>query len=103
MIKKHKLYLGLNDKDSKIQEISTIDAYKITMNIIAGYYEGASISENTGFYTHKNGDFVIEKSLRIEILFADDEKTKKLIEDLKNAFNQESIAFQSEQIESKLM
>lgn len=104
MIKKHVLYLGLNDKDSKVQEIATLDAYKIAMNLIAGVgYEGASISESTGFYTHENGEFVIEKSFRIEILFADEEKTANLIRDLKKAFNQESIAFQSEMIESKLV
>lgn len=103
MIVKHVLFLGLNDKDSKVQEISTLDAYKIIMNQIAGVgYDGASISECTGFYTHANGQFVIEKSLKIEILFADDEKTNKLIEILKKSFNQESIAFQSECIKSEL-
>lgn len=29
MFTKFNLYIGLNDKDSKVQEISTIDAYKI--------------------------------------------------------------------------
>ena len=29
MLTKYNLYIGLNDKDSKQQEISTLDAYKI--------------------------------------------------------------------------
>lgn len=29
MLTKFNLYIGLNDKDSKVQEISTLDAYKI--------------------------------------------------------------------------
>ena len=104
MIVKHTLFLGLNDKDSKIQEINTLDAYKITMRLISSVgYEGASITESTGFYTHESGDFVIEKSLKIEILFADNEKTNRLIEDLKKTFNQESIALQIQKINSKLV
>ena len=36
MIKKFTLYLGLNDKDTKRQEVSTIEAYKIITNILGG-------------------------------------------------------------------
>lgn len=88
----HILFLGLNDKDSKVQEVSTLDAYKITMRaVIRAGYTGATITEATGFYTHENGTTVIEKSLRIEILDANDRKTSALIEDLKTLFNQESV------------
>ena len=88
----HVLFLGLNDKDSKVQEVNTIDAYKITMRaVIRAGYTGATITEATGFYTHEDGVTVIEKSLRIEILNANDHNTAALIEDLKGLFNQESI------------
>ena len=104
MIKKHTLYLGLNDKNTKHQEIDTVTAYKLAMqSIIAAGYEGASISECTGFYAHSDGQFTIEKSLRIEILFANDRNTCELIKELKKIFNQESIALQTETIESKLV
>ena len=102
-MKKHILFLGLNDKDSKMQEINTVDAYKITMATIKKYYSGATVQEATGFYTHENGESVIEKSLVISILFAEDEKTARLAEDLKNLFNQESIALQVENVNSKLI
>lgn len=88
----HVLFLGLNDKDSKVQEVSTIDAYKIAMRaVIRAGYTGATITEATGFYTHENGATVIEKSLRIDILDANDRNTAALIDDLKGLFNQESI------------
>lgn len=100
---KHTLYLGLNDKDTKTQKIGLLDAYHIAMQlIVANGYEGGTISESTGFYTHQDGTLTIEKSLRIEILFADVLKTDNLIKDLKRVFNQESIAFQSDNIESEL-
>ena len=33
-MKKHTFYIGLNDKDTKMQVINTLDAYRITTNIL---------------------------------------------------------------------
>lgn len=33
-MQKYVLYVGLNDKKTKIQEISTLEAYKIITNVI---------------------------------------------------------------------
>ena len=102
-ITKHTLFIGLNDKDTKTQQISTIEAYKIIYNLLQSVkYEGATISESTGFYTHKSGVIVIEKSLRVEVLFATMDKTESFINLVKVALNQESIALQVENITSYL-
>ena len=102
-ITKHTIFIGLNDKDTKTQQISTIEAYKIIYNLLQSVkYEGATISESTGFYTHENGVIVIEKSLRVEILFATMDKTESFINLAKIALNQESIALQVENITSFL-
>jgi hypothetical protein len=45
MIKQHILFVGLNDKETKKQEISTLDAYKIAINILTKYFNGATITE----------------------------------------------------------
>lgn len=103
-ITKHILFLGLNDQTTKKQEIDTTQAYNLVFNAIqAVNYDGCTISESTGLYKHNDGFFVIEKSLKIEILFASDDKTKKLIDDLKQKFNQESIALEIQQITSDLI
>lgn len=104
MIKKHTLFVGLNDKDTKTQKIQTLEAYKILMNVLISVgYDGATVTESTGLYRHQDGQFTIEKSLVIDILFAEDEKTNKLIDILKRALNQETIALQTSVIESKLV
>lgn len=102
MIKKYTLYLGLNDKDTKRQEVSTIEAYKIITNILASDFGGGTIYEAKGIYKHDDGKVVIENTLRIEILFADEKAIRKLVGDLKKMFNQESVAVQAEEIESDL-
>ena len=71
-MKKFTLYMGLNDKDAKVQVISTIEAYKVVSNIIAKDFGGGTIFEAQGIYKHDDGKIVFEKTLRIEILFAEE-------------------------------
>lgn len=103
-IVKYTLYVGLNDKDSKIQEISTIDAYKIIVNVCkTSGLDGFTIGEATGFYVHENGEVVTEKSLRIEILFTTNEVIDAIIKDIKTILNQESVVKQVEEVTSELV
>ena len=102
MIKKFTLYLGLNDKDSKQQEIATVEAYKIVSNLISSDFNGGTIFEAKGIYKHADGQIVTETTLRIELLFTEAVKVKALCETLKKLFNQESIAVQEEVINSEL-
>lgn len=101
-MKKFTLYLGLNDKDSKTQQISTLEAYKTVSNILASDFGGGTIFEAEGIYKHDNGTVVFEKTLRIEILFAEEPQIRTLVQTLKKMFNQESVAVQIEEINSEL-
>ena len=107
-IEKITLYMGLNDKDSKVQKFTKIESYKLLESILKVKGIDATISEATGLYTHDDGTLVIEESLRIEILFFENKKENNervmdLISTLKKAFNQESIAMQKEKINSQLV
>lgn len=102
-MKKFTLYLGLNDKDTKTQLISTLEAYKVVSNLLAADFGGGTIYEANGIYKHDNGDIVFEKTLRIEILFAEKPQIIALVDNLKKIFNQESVAVQEEVINSVLM
>lgn len=100
-MQKHILYIGLNDKDSKVQEINTIDAYKIVQNILIGVgYDGGNIQESTGFYRHESGEVMIEKSLRVELCFAEDKKTSDAIKQIKQVLNQEAVILEKESKDS---
>lgn len=99
---KFTLFVGLNDKESKQQEISTIDAYKVVSNLITSNFEGGTISEATGIYRHEDGTYTTEITLRIELLFTTAEKVKQLVSDLKRLLNQESIAVQKDVVSSEL-
>lgn len=101
---KYTLYVGLNDKITKLQEISTINAYKMIVNVCKNNgLDGFTISDATGFYVHDNGDVVTEKSIKIEILFTDEKTTNNIINELKIILNQETIIKQCELVTSELV
>lgn len=89
----YKLTIGLNDKESKIQKVATLEAYKIITNITKEYFQAFTIYECNGVYTHQNGAVTIEKSLAVDILVDEqqDKKITKIIELVKIALNQECI------------
>lgn len=99
-MKKYTLYVGLNDKDSKIQEISTLEAFKVATKIICNMAGGGTIFEAEGVYTHENGEIVVEKTLRIELSGISESVCEQIVSMLKTAFNQESILKQTQEIET---
>ena len=99
---KYILYVGLNDKDTKIQKIDTLSAYNLTNNILLNYVEGATVTQSKGIYKHNNGNVVIENTLIIELLFTDKTTVETIAKELKIALNQENIAIQKATIESYL-
>lgn len=98
-MRKHTLFLGLNDKDSKVQEVKTEQAVSL-IGKIAG---DCTITPSTGYYTHQDGTIVKETSLKVEMLFKADNQVLGIVQDLKTMLNQESIAVQTEEINSFLM
>lgn len=94
--------MGLNDKETRTQKVSTVEAFKIVSNLVVSRFDGATIFEAVGIYRHEDGTFVTENTLRIEILFADEPAIRELVDTLKRVFNQESIAVDKTAITSEL-
>lgn len=103
-MKKITLYVGLNDKDSKIQEVGTLDAYKMVSNVIG---VGSTITEGRGIYKHEDGTVVSEVSLIVELLDFDNTLSKGWVKDkinqIKTLLNQESVAVQYQEVDSELI
>lgn len=102
-MKKYTVYLGLNDRETKTQKIDSIEAYKIAQNIIMKRTSGLTISQADGIYTHDDGTVVIEKTLRIELLFIDEAEVVDICKTLREVFNQESVIYETTEITSKLV
>jgi len=93
--------IGLLDQDTKHQEITTIDAFKITANIFAQTTGGATITEGTGVYTHEDGTVVIEPTLVCTIYGADEMQIEKAATMAKVALNQEAVTMETVESNSR--
>lgn len=103
-MKKTTFYIGLNDKDSKQQEISTVDAFKMVTNIFNTLTDGATIRGNCkGIYKHSDGTQIIEETLEAFCFDLNDETIKNLVTILKQVLNQESILVINENVNSQFM
>lgn len=96
MKKNYYIYVWLNDKDTKKQEINTLEASKVAKNLACKLFGGATIYECDGVYTHDNWDIVVEKTLKIELLQCEFSPVVEFVKTLKVAFNQESILVKSQ-------
>jgi hypothetical protein len=89
MNRKLTFYVGLLDKDTKVQRFTTVEAFKIVERVTADHFGGGTISESTGIYKHDDGTVVVEPSLRIEVYATCGHAD--YVELLKAVLNQESI------------
>lgn len=96
------LYIGLNDKDTKKQEVNTTEAIKLLTNLLVDI-GGATIYEATGIYTHDDGKIIIENTLRVELIGIDENIILNKIKVIKMLLNQESIIKQTEEINTSIL
>ena len=97
-ITRYTLYVGLNDKDAKIQLIPVELAEKIVMEIVGD----CSIERIRGCYSHEDGTRVFENTLKVSILFRSEAEIEQYVAAIKRRLNQESIAVCREITESAL-
>lgn len=97
---KYNIYIGLNDKDSKKQEVSTRRAKEEVIRILNdNNITGLTMYEVTGVFKHEDGFITFEKSLKVELLEVEEKEVLKSIDELKKALNQESILLEKEKKE----
>ena len=90
---RYTLTIGLFDKDTKKQKISSDMALRIVSDLVVQTVGYGTIYNGNGIYTHINGSIVVEPSL---VYFVDGEndlknKVKTLAWQIKKALNQESV------------
>ena len=97
-ITRYTLYIGLNDKDEKIQLVPVELAEEIVMEIVGD----CSIERIRGCYSHEDGTRVFENTLKVSILFRTEAEIEQYVAAIKRRLNQESIAVCREITESAL-
>ena len=85
------VFIGLNDKDSHAQEISTNDAKRITAQALAATTGAGTIIEAVGVW---GGE--IETSLNVRILNAERDAVETFAAIVKSALNQQEVLIEEE-------
>lgn len=103
-MRKITFYIGLNDKDSKVQEVGTLEASKILSRILGEI--GATFTDANGVYNHEDGTVVNEASVKAEVFDVDGNLNEGWIIDktseIKKILNQESVLVQIQDVNSNL-
>ena len=94
-LKKAVICLGLNDKDSKRQEIETSAAAGILSGLLCSRFAGATVTACAGIYTHNNGEQVRENSFSVVLYFVTLEQVRDFAGELCRVFNQESVTIET--------
>jgi hypothetical protein len=93
-LQKAVISLGLNDKDSKRQELET-SAAGILSGLLCSRFAGATVTACAGIYTHDNGQQVRENSLSVVLYFVTLEQVRDFAGELCRVFNQESVTIET--------
>lgn len=89
------LYIGLNDKDTKHQELTNLDAKAEISTILFKYFpNGFTLQECQGMYKHDDGTVVCENTIKVILFDYNAELVLNAVEDLKLKLNQECIAIE---------
>ena len=102
---RYTLTIGLFDKNTKRQKISTDIAIRIVSDLIVSTIGFGTVYQGDGIYTHNNGSIVVEPSL---VYFVDGEKdlkdkVKTLAWSVKKALNQESIMLEESAVKMEFI
>lgn len=92
------LYLGLVDKYSRLQEIATLEAFKIVENIRKAMFCRGETFQVERVNKHDGVTFSTEEQLRIEIPNAEKTDIQNFTDILKLAFNQENILVEEAEV-----
>lgn len=86
-----RLYVGLNDAETKKQKLETEQYLEQLKKICFTYHVPFSVGIEEGGYFHENGEYVEEKTLVLTLIDIDKDNIRKIAEELCSLFHQESV------------
>ena len=108
-MEKVSICIGLNDRNTKKQEVTTTAAKDLIYKAVVKYFGFGTITECTGVYSHDDGTnaVIVETSINVSLTFFDDpkymDKIKVFAADMKKQLNQETIYFDVQTVNAYLV
>ena len=99
----YRIYVGLNDSETKKQKFET-DRYKgIMKDVCRSYHVAFSVGIEEGGYYHDDGEYTEETSLVLALIDADPVIVKEIAKDLCAFFHQESVLVTQTRIDGQFI
>lgn len=95
---KYTIYIGLNDKDTYSQKISTGEAEKKVNAIALKYVDGFTRFLGKGAYKDDKGAVTYENTLVYTFYSATDEQMKSIMEEVLKELNQNSVLIEKQKV-----
>lgn len=88
---KTKIYIGLNDSESKKQEFSTEKYINVLKHVCHNYRVPFSFTLEQGGYIHEDGEYTQELSIVLSMIDVKKDLINEIAKDLCVLFHQESV------------
>ena len=95
-----RIYVGLNDADTKTQKHDTEKYIRLLKNVCKNYHVAFSVDMEDGGYLHDDGEYTEETSLILVLIDADRNVVREIAQDLCTFFHQESVLITEDHIKA---
>ena len=95
-----KIYVGLNDSETRVQMYDTEKYISILKDVCRNYHVGFSVSAGQGGYFFEDGSYVQETTLVLSLIDADTDTVNEIAKDLCVFFRQESVLITENKVRS---
>ena len=95
-----KIYVGLNDSDTKKQKYETEKYISVLKKVCSSYHVPFSFSLAQGGYMHEDGQYTEELTLVLSMIDVDKELINEIAKDLCVFFHQESVLITDDLVRS---
>lgn len=93
-----KIYVGLNDAETKTQKLGTERYVKVLKNVCRSYGVAFSFMVAQGGYLHEDGTYTQENTLILSLIDADPKRIGEIAKDLCVFFHQESVLITEDRV-----
>ena len=93
-----RIYVGLNDSETKKQIHETEYYLDRLKEICVRFHVQFSVVTEEGGYFHEDGEYVEEASLVVTLIDAERETVRKIAEELRTLFHQESVLVTEDEV-----
>ena len=96
-----KLYIGLNDADTKVQEHETAAYIKVLKDVCINFDVPFSFDVIRGGYIHDDGEYTEESTIELTFIGVEKDSVDGIAQELRKAFNQESVLITSNLVHAR--